>query len=48
MVKMASADIMCVGNKSVREKFTGIIRYIFGLRKQNFLILMYIYYGDLG
>ncbi|KAL9257624.1 Exosome complex component CSL4-like protein [Drosera capensis] len=26
MAKMASADIMCVGEKSVREKFTGIIR----------------------
>ncbi|KAI8556127.1 hypothetical protein RHMOL_Rhmol05G0227800 [Rhododendron molle] len=26
MVKMASADIMCVGAKSVREKFTGSIR----------------------
>lgn len=28
MAKMASADIMCVGPKSVREKFTGIIRYV--------------------
>lgn len=27
MAKMATADIMCVGPKSVREKFTGIIRY---------------------
>ncbi|KAL0298575.1 UNVERIFIED_CONTAM: hypothetical protein Sradi_6517300 [Sesamum radiatum] len=27
MAKMASADIMCVGPKSVREKFTGTIRY---------------------
>lgn len=26
MAKMASADIMCVGERSVREKFTGIIR----------------------
>ncbi|XP_042487226.1 exosome complex component CSL4 isoform X2 [Macadamia integrifolia] len=26
MARMASADIMCVGAKSVREKFTGIIR----------------------
>ncbi|XP_010264801.1 PREDICTED: exosome complex component CSL4 [Nelumbo nucifera] len=26
MAKMASADIMCVGPKAVREKFTGIIR----------------------
>ncbi|KAL2549404.1 Nucleic acid-binding [Forsythia ovata] len=26
MARMASADIMCVGPKSVREKFTGIIR----------------------
>ncbi|KAL7148714.1 hypothetical protein ABFS83_06G197500 [Erythranthe nasuta] len=26
MAKMASADIVCVGPKSVREKFTGIIR----------------------
>ncbi|KAF5204217.1 Exosome complex component csl4 [Thalictrum thalictroides] len=26
MPKVASADIMCVGTKSVREKFTGIIR----------------------
>ncbi|XP_021675806.2 uncharacterized protein LOC110661473 [Hevea brasiliensis] len=26
MAKMASADIMCVGPKSVQEKFTGIIR----------------------
>ncbi|GAB2277230.1 hypothetical protein Dimus_011937 [Dionaea muscipula] len=26
MAKMASADIMCVDEKSVREKFTGIIR----------------------
>ncbi|KAL1340053.1 hypothetical protein HN51_028325 [Arachis hypogaea] len=26
MAKTASADIMCVGPKSVREKFTGIIR----------------------
>ncbi|KAJ9703085.1 hypothetical protein PVL29_004736 [Vitis rotundifolia] len=25
MARMASADIMCVGPKSVREKFTGII-----------------------
>ena len=28
MAKMASADIMCVGERSVREKFTGIIRYV--------------------
>lgn len=27
MARSASADIMCVGPKSVREKFTGIIRY---------------------
>ncbi|KAI9186381.1 hypothetical protein LWI29_037492 [Acer saccharum] len=26
MARMASADIMCVGPKSVKEKFTGIIR----------------------
>ncbi|KAG9151608.1 hypothetical protein Leryth_019964 [Lithospermum erythrorhizon] len=26
MAKMASADIMCVGAKAVREKFTGTIR----------------------
>lgn len=26
MARMASADIMCLGTKSVREKFTGIIR----------------------
>ncbi|XP_043697443.1 uncharacterized protein LOC122648274 [Telopea speciosissima] len=26
MARMASADIMCVGAKSVREKFTGSIR----------------------
>ncbi|KAE8728509.1 Nucleic acid-binding, OB-fold-like protein isoform 2 [Hibiscus syriacus] len=26
MARTASADIMCVGSKSVREKFTGIIR----------------------
>ncbi|CAL1382722.1 unnamed protein product [Linum trigynum] len=26
MAKTASADIMCVGTKSVREKFTGVIR----------------------
>ncbi|ONK63896.1 uncharacterized protein A4U43_C07F20040 [Asparagus officinalis] len=26
MGRMASADIMCVGSKSVREKFTGTIR----------------------
>ncbi|KAJ8447775.1 hypothetical protein Cgig2_015138 [Carnegiea gigantea] len=26
MAKMASADIMCVGERSVREKFTGVIR----------------------
>ncbi|KAL4179646.1 hypothetical protein AMTRI_Chr13g121110 [Amborella trichopoda] len=26
MARMASADIMCVGSKSVREKFTGMIR----------------------
>ncbi|KNA21064.1 hypothetical protein SOVF_046720 [Spinacia oleracea] len=26
MAKMASADIMCVGSKSIRENFTGIIR----------------------
>lgn len=26
MTRMASADIMCVGSKSVREKFSGIIR----------------------
>lgn len=26
MARMASADIMCVGTKSVREKFSGIIR----------------------
>ena len=25
--RVASADIMCVGPKSVREKFTGSIRY---------------------
>lgn len=28
MARMASADIMCVGPKSVREKFTGTIRYV--------------------
>lgn len=28
MARMASADIMCLGTKSVREKFTGIIRYV--------------------
>lgn len=28
MARMASADIMCVGSKSVKEKFTGIIRYV--------------------
>jgi hypothetical protein len=27
MSKTASVDIMCVGQKSVREKFTGMIRY---------------------
>ncbi|XP_057476972.1 uncharacterized protein LOC130764686 isoform X1 [Actinidia eriantha] len=27
MARMASADIMCVGSKSVREKFSGIIRH---------------------
>jgi len=27
MTKIAEADIMCVGQKSVREKFTGVIRY---------------------
>ncbi|KAL5768090.1 hypothetical protein ACOSP7_014669 [Xanthoceras sorbifolium] len=26
MARMASADIMCIGPKSVKEKFTGIIR----------------------
>ncbi|KAI3921270.1 hypothetical protein MKX01_001407 [Papaver californicum] len=26
MAKMASADIMCVGTKSVKEKFSGVIR----------------------
>ncbi|KVH95934.1 hypothetical protein Ccrd_001995 [Cynara cardunculus var. scolymus] len=26
MARMASADIMCVGSKVVREKFSGIIR----------------------
>ncbi|KAI7733497.1 hypothetical protein M8C21_023795 [Ambrosia artemisiifolia] len=26
MARMASADIMCVGSKSVREKFSGVIR----------------------
>ncbi|KAI3757284.1 hypothetical protein L6452_04818 [Arctium lappa] len=26
MARMASADIMCVGSKAVREKFSGIIR----------------------
>nr|GEV43336.1 exosome complex component CSL4 [Tanacetum cinerariifolium] len=26
MARMASADVMCVGSKSVREKFSGIIR----------------------
>ncbi|KAM0945017.1 putative nucleic acid-binding, exosome complex component CSL4 [Dioscorea sansibarensis] len=26
MARMASADIMCVGSKAVKEKFTGIIR----------------------
>lgn len=28
LARTASADIMCVGPKSVREKFTGIIRYV--------------------
>ncbi|KAF2321173.1 hypothetical protein GH714_034907 [Hevea brasiliensis] len=28
MAKMASADIMCVGPKTVQEKFTGIMRYV--------------------
>lgn len=27
MARMASTDIMCVGPKAVREKFSGIIRY---------------------
>lgn len=27
MARMASADIICVGPKAVREKFSGIIRY---------------------
>ena len=27
MSRMASADIMCVGPNSVKEKFTGIIRF---------------------
>lgn len=34
MARLASADILCVGSKSVREKFTGIIRYI------NFLLFI--------
>ncbi|XP_050940261.1 uncharacterized protein LOC103502755 isoform X3 [Cucumis melo] len=33
MTKMASADIMCVGPKSVKEKFTGIIRCRDGTHK---------------
>lgn len=33
MAKTAFADIMCVGQKSVREKFTGIIRYAIILPK---------------
>ncbi|KAL6278903.1 hypothetical protein ACE6H2_022504 [Prunus campanulata] len=28
MARMASADIMCLGTKSVREKFTGIISFL--------------------
>lgn len=28
MARMASADIMCVGSKSVKEKFSGIIRFV--------------------
>lgn len=28
MARMASADIMCCGAKSVREKFSGVIRYL--------------------
>jgi hypothetical protein len=27
MARMASADIMCVDSKAVKEKFTGMIRY---------------------
>ena len=27
MPRMASADIMCVGPKSVKEKFSGVIRF---------------------
>jgi exosome complex component CSL4 len=29
MARMASADIMCVDSKAVKEKFTGMIRYGF-------------------
>lgn len=28
MARMASADILCVGPKAVREKFTGTIRLV--------------------
>jgi hypothetical protein len=27
MARMASADIMCVDSKAVKEKFTGMLRY---------------------
>lgn len=44
MTRMASADIMCVGAKSVREKFSGIIRFfIFYIE-----LLMDLLYGYLG
>ena len=37
MARMASADIMCVDSKAVKEKFTGMIRY------QPFIILRCCY-----
>ncbi|KAL9262848.1 Exosome complex component CSL4-like protein [Drosera capensis] len=35
MAKMASADIMCVGENSVREKFAGIIRAYYLSTEKN-------------
>ncbi|RXH82515.1 hypothetical protein DVH24_036856 [Malus domestica] len=42
MERMASADILCLGTKSVREEFSGIIRYAVLLMKNDYIGIAFI------
>ena len=42
MERMASADILCLGTKSVREKFSGIIRYVVFLLINDYIGVAFI------